>query len=144
MVSLYGYVFNKIDGITAHYRTQNAQLNALESSSIYAACRFDDLVFEGWPEFDAKMRNKEYFNFFIQVLPFILKTLANEKNLNHNGTPEETVISFDLHRNLINGKHIANEMTLEPSNDVNIFESTHPHQLHSRPKAFHQHDLEKK
>ena len=47
----------------AQAETQNIQLATHESISIYA-CRVEDLVKKRWPEFDSKMKNREYVIFF--------------------------------------------------------------------------------
>ena len=72
----------QFDSVTAQYKaqteTRNVQLNRHKSISIFACC-FEDLVNKGWPEYDAKMRNRECVSFFIQGLPFKLDRLASEK-----------------------------------------------------------------
>ena len=61
--------FQQFDNVTAQFRaqaeTQTIKLNPTESISIYA-CKIEDLVNKGWPEFDPKMKNREYVYIFIQ------------------------------------------------------------------------------
>ena len=100
------------------------QLNTHESISIYA-CRVEDLVNKDWPNAMLKCVTENLLNLFIQGHHFKLKRLSNEKKLDHSPTQEEPVISFEIPKNYINRKHIANEMTPKPSNEVNYIESTH-------------------
>ena len=86
---------------------------------------------KGWPDYDAKMRSRELVNIFIQGHPFKLKRLANEKKLDTNPTLEERVFSFEILENYINRKHIANEMTPEPSDKIYYMESTRRYQHHA-------------
>ena len=101
--------------IKAQAEAQNVQSNTNGSLSIYAR-HVEDLVKKGWPEYDAKLRNREYVKTFIQGLPFKLKRLATEKKSDQNPTLEKPVIAFEILKNWINRKNIANEKTPKPSN----------------------------
>ena len=90
------------------------------------------------------MRSRENVNTVIQRFPFQLKRLDNEKKVDQNPAYEEPLISVAILKNCINRKHVANEMTLKPSNEVNYTESTHRYQGHSRPQVRHQHDPDNK
>ena len=81
----------------------------------------------------------ENVNFFVPGLLFILKNSANEKNLQQNPTLEEPLISIENLETHINRKHIANDMTPKPSNDIKYFESKHRYQHHSRAQVPQQH-----
>ena len=61
----------------------------------YAFC-VEDFSNKSWPEDDAKMRNRDYVNNFILQIPLKLKSIANEKKVDHNLTLEESVILVEI------------------------------------------------
>ena len=62
---------NQFDAVTAQFRAQaeakSIKLKPEVSISIYA-CKIENSVKKGWPEIDAKMRNREYVNVFIRTI----------------------------------------------------------------------------
>ena len=147
MIYLYAEFLKQYDSVTAqnkaHAEAENVQFNTHESISVYGCCA-EYLVIKDWPKYDAKMRNREYVNVFLQGQSFKLEGLANEKKLDQNPTKKEPVVSFEIFKNIFNRRHISNEKTPKPSDDVNCFKSTHRYQHHSLPQVCHQRDPEKK
>ena len=140
----------QFDTVTAQFRAQaeaqTIKFKPEDSISIYA-CKIEDLVNKGWPEFDAKMRNREYVNVFIQGLPYDLKRIANGKKLEHTPTVDSPIINFQVLKDYINRKHLAQEMTPKDPNPIFSVQNTYTdsyrnrnYQSHRSRSPYNKHD----
>ena len=73
---------------------QSFQFTTHEITHIYAY-RVEILFIKGRAEFDSNLRNRYIENFSLEYLPFKLKCIANEKELDHEPVVDEPVIHFN-------------------------------------------------